>query len=405
MVSSQARREQVMYPKQYLKIVHTVASLNSSSGGPARTITALCEALAKLNVETRLITQCVEGLNDLSILPLPELVQTSFVKAWRIPYLGAPYSPRSRAALWKQSALLGAQLIHNHGLWLPFNHDAAMVASRLGVPLIISPRGMAEPWALKNRAWKKQLAWLAYQKADLRHAQVVHATSLMEARNLRSLGFTQPIALIPNAVDIPARSSERADRNIGTRTALFLSRIHPKKGLLHLVRAWNGVRPKGWRVLVVGPDESNHRVEVEREIDALQLRDIFSFRGSVDDVEKWNCFFAADLFILPSLSENFGVVAAEALASGVPVITTKGTPWEDLFTYKCGWWVDIGVEPLANAIREATNLSDAERSAMGKRGRDLIRRQYDWQGVAEYMSSVYEWVIYGGTPPKCVVND
>lgn len=405
MVISQTRHEQVMYPKQHLKIVHTVASLNSRSGGPARTITALCEALGKLNVETRLITQSIEGLNDSNIFPLPELVQTSFVKAWRIPYLGALYSPRSRATLWRQSTLLGAQLIHNHGLWLPFNHDSAAVARRLRIPLMISPRGMVEAWALKHRAWKKKWAWLAYQKADLTQARAFHATSIMEAKNLRSLGFTQPIALIPNGVDTPARRSQHADRGNGPRTALFLSRIHPKKGLLNLVRAWNRVRPKGWRVLIIGPDEANYRLEVEREIDALRLRDVFSVPGPVDDVEKWDCFFAADLFVLPSFSENFGVVVAEALASGIPVITTKGAPWENLVTHNCGWWVDVGVEPLAEAIREATQLSDAERSAMGARGRDLARKQYNWQRVAENMSSVYEWVIRGGTPPKCVIND
>lgn len=392
--------------KQPLKVIHTIASVNSRSGGPARTITVLCEALGMLNVEVRLITQYVEGLDDSNIVPSPELVQTSFVKAWRIPYLGAVYSPRSKDILRRQSTLLGAQLIHNHGLWLPLNHASATVARRLGIPLMTSPRGMVEAWALEHTAWKKKLAWLAYQKADLTQARAFHATSMMEAKSLRSLGFTQPIALVPNGVEPPDRRSLQANRGgDGRRTALFLSRVHPQKGLLNLVRAWNRVRPKGWRVLIVGPDEGKHRFEVEREIDALGLRDVFSVSGPVNDIEKWDCFFAADLFVLPSFSESFGVVVAEALASGIPVITTKGTPWEDLVTHNCGWWVDVGVEPLAEAIREAAQLSYSERSAMGARGRDLVRRQYDWQGVAEKMLSVYEWIIRGGAPPKCVISD
>ena len=120
--------------------------------------------------------------------------------------------------------------------------------------------------------------------------------------------------------------------------------------------------------------------------------------------EKDILFRDADLFILPTFSENYGVVVAEALSYGIPVITTKGAPWEGLVSYHCGWWVDIGVEPLAKALREAVSLSGYERRAMGARGRQLVEARYAWSSVAMDMKAVYEWTLGGGRAPSCVLT-
>ena len=153
------------------------------------------------------------------------------------------------------------------------------------------------------------------------------------------------------------------------RVALFHGRIHPVKGLLELVDAWRIARPPGWTMIIVGPDEGGHRAVVEERIRRAGLESDFQFVGTVDGEDKTAVYQRADLFILPSFTENFGVVVAEDLASGVPVITTKGTPWEGLEAHRCGWWVDLGVVPLAGAIREVTTIPDAGRAAMGEHGR------------------------------------
>ena len=128
----------------------------------------------------------------------------------------------------------------------------------------------------------------------------------------------------------------------------------------------------------------------------------FSFAGPVQEARKWDFFARADLFVLPSFSENFGLVVGEALAAGVPAITTRGTPWQELVTQRCGWWVDVGVEPLAAALREAVACSDAERAEMGRRGRRLVEEKYAWPAVARQMKAFYEWVLGGGPTPGCV---
>jgi len=347
-----------MIPQSSFNLIHTTASLKSNAGGPSRTITSLCEELAKLGTSIEIVTQNFGPSSDDNILPKTDSVHTTFVPAFSFPKLRLVYSPTYASTLDSRCQQRPVQLIHDHGLWLPTNHATATVSRKLGIPLIINPHGMLEPWSLQYRAWKKRLAWKLYQHRDLQTARVFCATSEQEAESIRQVGLRQPIA-IPNGIHLPPWCPRPLPQ--GTeRIALFLSRIHPKKGLLELVKAWQIARPQGWRVIIAGPDEDGHQKQVETAIQQAGLQSIFQFVGSVTGEAKFNLYRSADLFILPTFTENFGVVIAEALACGIPVITTKGTPWESLVKQQCGWWVNIGVEPLATAILEATKLSAEE---------------------------------------------
>jgi len=185
---------------------------------------------------------------------------------------------------------------------------------------------------------------------------------------------------------------------------LCLSRIHPVKGLLNLVQAWASVRPQGWQVVLAGADADGYRAELEAAIYSCRLNADFQSIGPVDGEKKWQLYRSADLFVLPSHTENFGLAVAEALASGVPVITTRATPWAELPEHGCGWWIDVGAPSLAAALREATALTDEERHAMGQRGRQLIELKYTWSAAAQKMSAVYEWMLGRGPKPECVVH-
>ena len=188
------------------------------------------------------------------------------------------------------------------------------------------------------------------------------------------------------------------------RIALFLSRIQQKKGLINLLQAWAKVDREGWLLRLAGPDEGGHLREVLRAVRDLGLTERVQYVGSVSGEEKRRIYREADLFVLPTFSENFGVVVAEALSFGVPVITTKGAPWRDIETHGCGWWIDIGVEPLAGALSQAIALSDNERRLMGQRGREYIRR-YDWNDIADKTIAAYRWILGLGSQPDFVRLD
>jgi glycosyltransferase involved in cell wall biosynthesis len=287
---------------------------------------------------------------------------------------------------------LSAHLIHSHGLWQHPSLVAAAVAQRTAVPHVISPRGMLEPWALRRSRLKKWLCLRWFQSGALRQAACIVATSAQERAAVRAAGFDrQRIEVIPNGVDVPAVPSRPwLGETNRKRKALFVSRIHPKKGLMELIEAWHSVSPRDWELVIAGPDGGDYQRGLERRIEALGLRASVRLVGSVWGEEKQELFNGAELFVLPSFSENFGLAIAEALASGVPVITTRFTPWAELEAHRCGWWIELNAQSLAQALREAVSSPADRLCEMGLRGRKLVQDKYGWPAVASAMSDLYQ---------------
>ena len=294
-------------------------------------------------------------------------------------------------------------LIHIHALWEPVLHKVAWWAIRNQVPIVWSPHGMLTPWAMNNKRWKKRFAWWLYQRWDLKKASLIHATAQSEVEDVRRLELKNNVVVAPLGVRIDGRV-ERVERVDGKKTLLFVSRVQKKKGLLNLVRAWaklkqessaRSARINDWKVRIVGPDQDNHTAELKSLCDELGVMQDFEFAGPKYGADLKREYAAADLFVLPTHSENFGSVVIEALAHAVPVITTKGAPWAELEERKCGWWIDIGVEPLVNALKEATAMPDAERREMGERGRRLVEERYTWDAIVNAMVKGYEEVLNG----------
>ena len=253
---------------------------------------------------------------------------------------------------------------------------------------------MLEPWALNHKKWKKRLAWWLYQRNDLRSVSGLHATADSEAAQLRNLGLQAPMVVAANGIVIAEEGNAHAETvQDGPRTALFLSRVHRIKGLPLLVEAWAKVKPTNWQMRVVGPDEDGHITEVRELVEKAGLAESWSFESAVEGARKWQAMRKADLFILPSHSENFGIVVAEALAVRTPVITTTGTPWEALLKHQCGWWVAPEVDPIADALKSAIHRSDQERSEMGERGRAWVKKDFAWPGIAQKMEEFYREVV------------
>jgi len=199
------------------------------------------------------------------------------------------------------------------------------------------------------------------------------------------------VAVVPNGVERPLDVSVH-DPESQLKTALFMSRIHPKKGVYELVKAWGKLRPSGWRLRIVGPDDGGHLKNIRELVVSLQLEGFVDVVGPLYGEARAREYASAHLFILPTYSENFGVAVTEALSYGVPVLTTKGAPWSFLVDCQCGWWIDTGEESLVSNLPKALSISDEERLKMGSKAKELASN-FDWTNVARQTFSFYSKII------------
>ena len=299
-------------------------------------------------------------------------------------------------------------VVHNHSVWMMPNVYPGWVTRNSNVPLVVSPRGTFSRWALNRSRAVKFLFWNGLQKRAIAHAAMFHATAESEYEDIRRLGFRQPVAVIPNGIDLPsrARKEKMPARPEARRHLLFLSRIHPKKGIDNLLRAWAHIEARfaDWDLRIVGLSEAGHLDELRHLSQSLKLKRV-RFDGPLYGADKLRAYRSADLFVLPTHSENFGMTIAEALAAGCPVITTKGAPWAGLTEHRAGWWIDIGVEPLRQALEEAMAKEPEALAHMGASGRAWMAREFSWERIAEQMLGSYRWIINGGAVPPWIRND
>jgi len=288
-------------------------------------------------------------------------------------------------------------------MWMMPNVYPGIVSRRYRIPLVVSPRGTLSPWAKASGSFVKRFFWPLVQRPTISPAACFHATAESEYEDIRRLGFRQPVAIIPNGIDIPDPIPKREQP---LRTLLFLSRLHPIKGLDLLLPAWQAVQDRfsAWRLVIAGPRDSDGYLGKMQALAAqLELKRI-EFIGEVKGVQKWETYYQADLFVLPTYSENFGNVVAEALACGVPAIVSKGAPWAGLIEKEAGWWIDIGVAPLVSCLMQALALSSDQLSEMGQRGRRWMQEEFSWDSLGHRMARTYEWIIHGGVKPPWVID-
>lgn len=360
-----------------LRIFIAGTSFDPAYGGPAYSVARMAMALADAGIDVGLWA--------------PDQSASS-------SQLLAPASPVRRLTGAASEALREfgkADIIHDNGIWLRHNHRLARHALATRVPRVVSTRGMLEPWAMSHKRMKKRVAWAWYQRRDLASARLHHATSDVEAKHLHELALGVPVHVISNGVDIPpmgdkAETRPVRDRAHGKRIALFLGRLYPVKGLPMLVEAWARVRPEGWCLQIAGPDEAGHRSVVERTIAVAGLGEVISFAGPLAGEAKRGAFLNADLFVLPTHSESFGMSVAEALAHALPVLTTTAAPWRALAEHGCGWWVEPSVEGLAEGLCKATAEESETLRSMGARGRHMVSLSYGWDCVTRQLITMYE---------------
>lgn len=370
-----------------MRVIQTVAAISEEASGPSYSVVRLTESLYEAGIAVQLATL------DWSA----QSVELPFLKRFPLSFGPRRLGRSVPMKRWLENQP-GNSVFHTHGLWMMPNVYPGHAARRTHSHLVVSPRGTLSPWALEHGSFVKKIFWPVVQHPAISSAACFHATAVSESNEIREAGFRQPIAVIPNGVDIPAMRP----RNPGRRTVLFMGRIHRKKGLDMLLTAWSRLerRHGDWALKIVGPDDG-HLGEMRALASAYGLKRV-EFHGELRGQEKWAAYFDAELFVLPTHSENFGMVVAEALASGMPVVVTKGAPWPELMERNAGWWTDISVDALEAAIADALARPVEALAAMGQAGRIWMREKFGWPRIAAMTSETYKWIHQGGTCPPWV---
>jgi glycosyltransferase involved in cell wall biosynthesis len=260
---------------------------------------------------------------------------------------------------------------------------------------------------------QKRLAWTLFDRSDLERAACLHAISGSEVQAMRRLGLRNPIALIPNGITLkdygclPSRGvfEEAFPQAKGRKVLLFLSRVHPKKGLLHLVQAWRRLASHhpDWLLIIAGPDEGGHRRVVEQAIHASGMAQSAMLTGALQGELKLAALAAAEALVLPSFSEGFPIVLLEALACRVPLLATRHCNFPEAMHAGAGIEIVSPTAPAAEgALREMLSLSQRERREMGRKGYALLEREHTWEVIARKTSQLYSWLLGGGSRPEFV---
>ncbi len=413
-----------------MRVLHVISCLVKSDGH-SQFCLELAERMTAQGMEHEIFSLPSE---DRAALPDPKGL-VHYATGWPLRVLNVSLPLGLESQFTARVRNFKPDVIHLHGGWHPVLFFAARVARRVKIPLLLSLHGSLRPAVMEgDRRWKKRLAWLAYQRRLVEMANVIHVSTDAEQQDLARFGFDKPGVVVPSAVSVEGvlggadkdALAQRWPECAGKRCVLFLSRIHPLKGLDVLVAAWARLAGEfpDWHVLIAGPDEGGYAGKLQRRVRQTGLATRVTCCGPLYGADKMCALQSADLFVLPTRSENFGLVVAEALAVGVPVITTKGAPWEELLGQegsnvpsestnvqgdsqvvpgssfilhpssfvphgRCGWWIDLGVDSLTSALREAMGLTAKERRAMGENGRRLVQKKYAWPALVQRMGDVY----------------
>lgn len=372
-----------------MKILHLVPQIAQEASGPSYSVPRLCQSLAACGNDVEL--KCLAAAGD-----VPG-VRLTLHRQWPVLRRFEVSADMARAV--RREARV-ADIVHNHSLWSMVNVAAGFVVPGHRAKLVTSPRGTLSPTAMARRKYMKRILWPA-QRRVLERADLLHATSESEYTAIRELGFDVPVAIIPNGIDLPPVKPQETPST--TRTLLFVGRIHPVKGIDNLLWAWQQLQSehKDWCLIIVGPGEEQHVVQIRKLAKALDIKRVH-FTGPLFGAQKAAVYDSANLFVLPSHTENFGMVVAEALAHGCPAVVSHGAPWAELEQERCGWWVGDDPEALRHGLDTAMSLSPQQLDRMGASGRQWMARSFGWESVGQRVAATYRWLLEGGSVPSSV---
>lgn len=395
-----------------MKVTHLSGSLTRNAGGIFEIELALARHLQALGVHNEAL-----GLDD--EWWAEDQARWAPVPARVFPVRG-PRAFGYAAGLGEALHSSGCDLAHLHSMWM---YPSVVVSSWSGGkrPYIVTPNGMLEPWALRNAAWKKKIAGALYERRMLAGAPCLHANTEKELNDIRAFGLHNPVAIIPNGIELPEEGAEglkvEGRRSAERKILLFLGRLHPKKGLVNGLRAWAEARAEGWQLAVAGWDQGGHSAELRKLCAELgvTVADVpaaeFVARGAAEPVvflgptfggTKDELLRLASAFFLPSFSEGLPMSVLEAWSYRLPVLMTDHCNIPEGFAAQAAIHIDTAPQSITAGIHQLVGLSDAERLAMGQRGRQLVEERFTWRHVASQLRDVYQWILGGGSPPETI---
>lgn len=382
-----------------MKILHTIQGMSPSLGGPSTCTYDLLHSMYKLRPDIELLTVNSKSSSDIVLgndEPWLVLVPNDLKTPLQIS--------RNLKKIYDQSDY---DLYHSNGLWTYTNHKICSIARKQNKPYVISPHGMLYPNALKINYWKKYPMLKLWFNKDIYNASCFHVTCTQEAQFIRDYGYRGPIAVVGNAVVIPDYATI-ADRKIlynGRKIIGFLGRLHPIKRVENVLYALAScpleVR-SGILFQIIGAFDKQYEEWLRAEVVRLDLTDCVEFVGFVCGEEKYRRLQNMWALMVPSESENFGMIVPEALVSGTPVFASIGTPWEQLNTEKCGWWMDASIDNIASVISQVYSMNEYDCISMGIRGRRMVEQNFLSSSVAEKMWQLYDWLLNKGSRPDFV---
>ena len=366
-----------------MRILHS-GTLDVKAGGPAMSTYYTLLGLKQLGVEAEIIMYPLSPGGRLR----GEDVEVHYATApWEHKLA---YSPRLK----KEIAALGDyDLYHAQGVWQFPTYALVDVARKRRKPYLITPRGMLYPQDIrKSNKFFKMLSLKWRLLDDLNRAACIHVTCREEMEHCRDLGVTAPIAIIPNPVEIKEYTECKKD---GTFRLGYLGRLSPRKNVEALIYAFAelGGKTKEAELLIIGGGDAGYEAFLKAEVERLGLKKNVRFTGFLSGKEKDEAMASLTVLAMPSEFENQGNAVLEGLIRGIPCIATKGAPWEELSTHRCGWWTDYSQAAITEAISAALQTPVEELARMGQRGRQLAESNYAVEVVAGKMLALYNWLL------------
>jgi glycosyltransferase involved in cell wall biosynthesis len=371
-----------------MKILHVVPAFHPSTayGGPIEAVYRLCRLLAEQGDDVRVLTTNGNGRND--VIPVDLEREVALTDGLRVRYCERRSRQSVSPTLVKllPSYVRWADVVHLSGVYSFPTIPTLLGCRLLGKPLVWSPHGALQRWEHSRRVAGKKLFELAC-KAVMPRTVVCHVASVEEGHHCHRVGSVD-VAILPHGVDIPPLPAPPGSSN-GTLRMLYLGRLDPIKGIENLLTACRILRdssPLKWSLRIVGGGDREYVRQLDEKVRKLELTEQVVMPGAVTGPAKDHIFDGVDLVVVPSHRESFGLVVAEALAHGVPVVVSTGAPWQAIEAVRCGLFVSNSPAALAGAIERIHTMALRE---MGLRGRDWMAKEFSWQTIATRMEHLY----------------